>query len=175
VFIVVEESVMPVLSRCPLCRAVMPDSRGEARCPRCGELVLPAVRKLCVTCGHDITREKRVRDEAGEYSCHGCWEARLAARGEEPGYVCRTCGRVFLSDQVYQDGDEVICHGCYDVRSVDPNALLDAAAEAGDVETAAYSPVFSARRPVGPPWDLITWGIVVLVVTVGAIVFVSIR
>ena len=167
---------MPVLSRCPLCRAVMPESRTESRCPRCGELVLPAVRKLCTTCGKDVTREKRVRDEAGEYYCHDCWDARLAARGEEPGYVCNTCRGVFPSDQVYQERDDTtICFGCYEQRNLDPNALLEAAASAGDEAPAVFAPTVSARRPAPLPWGLIVMGIALVIALIALGAFLSTR
>jgi hypothetical protein len=167
---------MPVLSRCPLCRAVMPESRTESRCPRCGELVLPAVRKLCTSCGKDVTREKRVRDEAGEYFCHACWEERLAARGEEPGYVCNTCRRVFPSDHVYQVGEETICHGCYQQQTLDPNALLEAAADAGDEAPVVFAPTsISIRKPAQLPWGLITLGIVLVIAMITIAIILSTR
>jgi ribosomal protein L37E len=151
----------------------MPESRTESRCPRCGELVLAAVRKLCAGCGKDVTREKRVRDDMGEYFCHGCWEERLAARGEEPGYVCNTCRRVFPSDQVYQDGEETVCHACYSQRTMDPNALLEAAASAGDDAPAVFAPSYSVRRAAPIPWGLIWVGVGLLVALVVAIVVMS--
>jgi hypothetical protein len=166
---------MPVLSRCPLCRAVMRDSRGESRCPKCGELVLPAIRKLCAICSCDVTREKRVRDDAGEYFCHTCWEARLAERGEEPGYVCFTCRQVFASDQVYQDGDELICHACHAQRTLDPNELLAAAADAGDDAPAVFTPVTPYNPPRQVPWGLVSLAGVLLVALIVLIVVLATR
>lgn len=165
---------MPVLSKCPLCRAVMTEQRGEARCPRCGELVLPAVRKLCAGCGGDITHAKRVRDDAGEYYCHDCWADKLAARGEEPGYFCSTCRGLFPTDQVYQDGDDIICAGCLQHRNMDPNVLLDVAAHAGDERPAVFSPA-AAPSPSGPPWALISVAVAVLATLVAVIVYVALQ
>lgn len=143
---------MPVLTRCPMCGAVMPDARGgEARCPRCAEMVLPALRKLCAGCGKDVTREKRVRDEHGEYFCHDCWSEKLAARGEEPGYVCNTCGGLFPSAGVYQDRDELICRNCYAQRVVDPNALLAAAAGAATGDRASAQVIVRDDPPEEDP------------------------
>ncbi len=164
---------MPVLIKCPLCRAVMPDGRGEARCPRCGELVLPAIRKLCGGCGGDVTHAKRVRDGA-EYYCHECWADKLAARGEEPGYICGTCRGLFATDQVYQDGDDIICVGCHEQRNLDPNALLEVAADAGDGAPAVFTPSLPSK-PEGAPWGLISLAIAVLLTLVAAIVFISLQ
>lgn len=167
---------MPVLSRCPMCRAVMPESRTESRCPRCGDLVLPAVRKLCAGCGKDVTREKRVRDEAGEYYCHPCWDERLAARGEEAGYVCNTCRGVFASDQVYQERDDTtICFGCFEQRNFDPNALLEVAAHAGDEAPAVIVPHTYAKRPAQLPWGLISMGIALAIALIIVAVVLSSR
>lgn len=166
---------MPVLSRCPLCRGVMPDARGEARCPRCGELVLPAVRKLCAGCGGDVTRTKRVRSDDGEYFCHDCSSAQLAARGERPGYVCYACGLPFPPGQVYQDGDGVICVECLRQRNVDPNDLLEAAAHIGDEAPAVFAPTRAYGRPSDVPWGWISFGIAVLMATVGAVAVLAVR
>lgn len=167
---------MPVLSRCPLCRGIMPESRAEARCPRCGELVLAVQRKLCASCGQDVSRQKRVRDEAGEYYCHGCWESRLAARGEEVGYICGACRKVFGSGEVYQDGEGAICFSCHADRELDPNALLAAAAAADDSGSAIFYPSVSVKvKPQGTPWGLIAAGIALLLAIVGTLVMLSMR
>jgi ribosomal protein L37E len=171
---------MPVLSRCPLCRGVMPDSRGESRCPRCGELVVAAVRKLCATCGTDVSRAKRVRGDDGEYYCHPCWDAKLAARGEEVGYLCNACDLAFASDQVYQDGDEVICHDCYANRAADPDALVAAAdglagQGVADAPTRFAGGTPSSARPAPFPWGPVSFAIAVFIALVVLLVVVSVR
>ena len=188
---------MPVLSRCPLCRGVMADTRGgEARCPRCGELVLPAIRKLCAGCGSDVTRDKRVRDEqTSEYYCHDCWDNKQAARGEVyVGYVCHVCRMAFASDQVYQeeDVDAVICHDCYGQREMGGTAVVSTAAAVtagrGGVtsrpsvrqssQSAPPPPLdeFARyRRKADMPWGLISFGIAVLIAIVAMLVVVSVR
>jgi ribosomal protein L37E len=174
---------MPVLSRCPLCRGLMPDSHGgESRCRRCGELVLPAIRKLCAGCGTDLTRGKRVRDESnGEYYCHDCWDKKLATQSEVVDQLCNTCGLVFAANQVYQDGDAVVCKDCYAQRAGDPDALAYAAAAGGasapdyDPTASTFDPTARYRRRTGTPWELVAFCIaailalvvVVLVVTLG--------
>ena len=166
---------MPVLAKCPLCRAVMPEGRGEARCPRCGELVLPAVRKLCAGCGADVTHAKRVRD-GHEYYCHDCWAEKLAARGEEPGYVCNTCRGLFSSDHVYQDGDDIICMNCFQQRNLDPNALLETASHAGDDAPVVYAPTELSTAGKGTlPWGLISLAIALLVVLISVFVFLALQ
>src|SRR5829696_8959019 len=108
---------MPVLSRCPLCRAVLPaaaaEAPGEVRCPRCGEMVLPSSRKLCARCGRDVTHEKRVRAPGGEYFCPGCWSEAAAEYGGSAAYTCAVCGGSFTADQIFQDGDRLICRACH--------------------------------------------------------------
>ena len=171
---------MPVLSRCQLCSGVMPDALGEARCPRCGEMVLPVIRKLCAGCAADVTRTKRTRDDAGEYYCADCWAARLAAGGEASVYPCGACGQLFPPDQIYRDGDDQVCGDCYRQRNVDPNALLAAAAAAGDDGPAVFAPASTYRQPAYRqpaefPWGWLSFGIAVLVATVGAVVLLSLR
>ncbi|QOV89062.1 hypothetical protein [Humisphaera borealis] len=153
----------------------MPEGRRESRCPRCGELVLPAVRKLCAVCGHDITHAKRVRDD-NEYYCHDCWADKLAARGEEPGYVCNTCRSLYPSDQVYQDGDDIICRTCFADRNLDPNALLEVASHAGDDAPVVYAQTeLSNAGKSTLPWGLISLAIGLLVALVGVLVFLSLH
>ncbi len=164
---------MPVLSKCPLCRGAMPDARGEARCPRCGELVLPSVRKLCATCGSDVTHGKRVRDEAGEYYCHDCWTDKLAARGEEPGYVCSTCSRLFPSSGVYQDGDDIICMRCFQQRNLDPNTLLEEASHVGDDSPVVFEQRSTIKKPPAPKWLWVT--IAVVAVLAGTVALLLLR
>ncbi len=78
---------MPVLARCPMCRAVLPagsaDVPGEVRCPRCAEMVVPVARKFCGRCSRDVTRERRMKDAAGEYYCPDCWSRRAAEAGTQ--------------------------------------------------------------------------------------------
>lgn len=162
---------MPVLAKCPLCRAVMPGTRGESRCPRCAELVLPSVRKLCAVCGGDVTHSKRVRDDVGEYYCHDCWAERLAARGEEPGYVCNTCRGLFPSDRVYQDGDDIICMRCFQQRNLNPDDLLEVAAHAGDDAAPVFAPTsLTTGRRRELPWGLICAAVLVLAVVIGLLI-----
>jgi len=164
---------MPVLSKCPLCRGVMPEVRGEVRCPRCGELVLPSVRKLCAACGDDVTRVKRIRDDSGEYYCHDCWARKLAASGEEPGYVCQTCRQVFPSDDVYQDGDDIICKQCLQERNLDPNDLLEAASHVGDEAPAVFnSPNLPSHQPLNV-WPWIIAAGVTLAVLIGVLLYLA--
>lgn len=145
---------MPVLTRCPMCRAVLPPgARGETRCPGCRELVLPASRKLCGRCSMDVSREKRVKDVSGEYYCHTCWTQICEEAGYAPGFVCGKCGQTFSFDDVYQVGDALVCRGCktgipqgVQIDDVDPDQLLEAAAEMGDASPVIFTPTTTYRR-----------------------------
>jgi DNA-directed RNA polymerase subunit RPC12/RpoP len=138
-------------------------------------MVLPAIRKLCAGCGADVTRGRRTRDESGEYFCPDCWAAQPAARGGQVSYACHTCGQSFTPDQVYQDRHEVICVGCYEQRTLDPDALLEVAAHAGDDAPAVFATPRTYRRRSEPPWGWISLGIAVLVATIAAVALLSLR
>ena len=107
---------MPVLARCPLCKAVLPagsaDAPGEVRCPRCAEMVLPASRKLCVRCSRDVTREKRTKDATGEYYCADCWSTVTAESTGKGNFECAACGDVFAAHEVTQVGEKFLCRTC---------------------------------------------------------------
>jgi hypothetical protein len=108
---------MPVLARCPMCRAVLPagsaDAPGEVRCPRCAEMVVPAARKFCARCSRDVTRERRMKDAAGEYYCPDCWPRRAAEAGTQVEDTFRPR------------------------RDVVPDALISAASDPGTENTTA--------------------------------------
>lgn len=145
---------MPVLSLCPRCRAVMPASAERGRCHKCGEMVVPAARKLCFRCGTDITAAKRVKDDAGEYYCHPCWED-LGVSGRRRKSACSGCGRTFGFEHLAPGVDGAyVCRVCLSKRD-DPDALLDAAARvaagAGDAGGGVATMAPPAARPAVAP------------------------
>jgi hypothetical protein len=130
---------MPVLARCPMCRAVLPagtaDAPGEVRCPRCAEMVLPAARKLCARCSRDLTHERRMRDPAGEYYCPPCWSAAAAEAGRKAAFTCGTCGGSFSLQEVSQEADHLICRACLAARDLNPETILSSASKLGGEHT----------------------------------------
>lgn len=129
---------MPVLSLCPRCRAVMPPSPERSPCRKCGEVVLPAQRKICVRCGTDVTNAKRVKDAAGEYYCQPCWD-ELGTAGRPRTCACSNCGRTFRCEVLLAGADGgYVCPVCLDKRN-DPDNLLAAAADAAEGEPLAAS------------------------------------
>ena len=134
---------MPVLARCPLCRAVLPakaaDAEGEVRCPSCAEMVVPATRKLCARCSRDVTRDRRMRDATGEYYCPECWTAVVNEGGARAAFPCGVCGGTFPALELASDGNGVICRTCRAARDLNPETLLSAASELGGEHT-TYQP-----------------------------------
>ena len=122
---------MPVLARCPLCRAVLhaesADAPAEVRCPRCAEMVVPNTRKLCARCSRDVTHEKRTRDGTGEYYCAHCWSEVAAESAGKGIFECAACGGKFAAHEVRQEGGHFICRSCRGARGGSP-ALLPASA-----------------------------------------------
>lgn len=114
---------------------------------------MPAMRKLCTRCGMDVTREKRVKSETGEYYCHHCWEASHRASGLVAAYTCCRCGGAYGFDDVFQATEGLVCRRCRAGMSPadlgpDTDALLDAAAEIGGEASPVFTPapVYFRRR-----------------------------
>lgn len=126
---------MPVLARCPMCRAVLPagsaDAAGEVRCPRCAEMVLPATRKFCARCSRDVTRERRMKDAAGEYYCPDCWSGAREGSGKQALFTCRSCGASLPESAFAGEGDGTLCSTCRAARDLTPETVLSAASDLG--------------------------------------------
>ena len=132
---------MPVLARCPMCRAVLPpgaaNARGEVRCPRCAEMVVPNARKLCARCSRDLTHERRMKDAAGEYYCPPCFAATAAELGAQALFPCAACGGSFLLQHLCEEGDHFVCRTCLAARDLNPETLFTSAADLGGEHTTA--------------------------------------
>jgi hypothetical protein len=89
---------MSISITCPSCgtKANAADAAAgkRAKCRKCGaavqipalvpvEAVAPTVAvpslppKLCASCGADVSHQKRVKDDLGNYYCHPCWAANM--------------------------------------------------------------------------------------------------
>src|SRR5688572_13057608 len=141
---------MPVLARCPLCRAVLPaasaDGPAEVLCPRCAEMVLPATRKLCARCSRDVTHEKRTRDGTGEYYCADCWPAVAAESAGKGAFECADCGGSFAAHEVRQVGDVFVCRTCRAARARTPRTVPDAPAVGVSDPNVETFTAYQARR-----------------------------
>src|SRR5439155_7797311 len=113
---------------CPQCntKAEVPDTAAGAKgkCRTCGAVVhVPGVRrKLCCSCGIDVTSIKRWKDSEGQYYCDKCWQSRAepsneaavldaliapAASGEDGAtlVLCPSCQRQFNVTQMAPRGE----------------------------------------------------------------------
>lgn len=85
---------MSIVASCPGCSRtiqVPDDAAGKkGKCRACGSVVIvpdmPGRAKTCTVCGVDVSKQKRTKDEAGNYFCQPCWMLRCQRRGgrEEP-------------------------------------------------------------------------------------------
>jgi len=171
---------MPVLARCPMCRAVLPpaaaDARGEVRCPRCAEMVVPNARKLCARCSRDLTHERRMKDAAGEYYCPACFSAAAAESGRKALFPCAACGGSFALSDVLEEDDHLVCRTCLAARDLNPETLFTSASDLGgeqttadpDAETFAH---YQSRKKRERQWRRALWiaGATALVVVLVAI------
>ena len=140
---------MPVVALCPRCRAALSGVRSGERCHRCGENVVASRRALCGNCGTDVTGALRVKDPAGEYFCPPCWVERYEGSGQAPAYPCALCRQWYAPGDIHTQGTRYVCKSCLAYRDFDPDALLDAAAEASAGEPVAFQPAvvsFSEAR-----------------------------
>jgi hypothetical protein len=124
---------------------------------------VPVLRKLCGRCGTDVTREKRVKSETGEYYCHGCWEDSYRASGLVPAYACCRCGGAFAFDDVFQATEGLVCRRCRQGMSPadlgpDIDGLLEAAAEIGGEASPVFTPApVHFRRGKASQRAMILW------------------
>ncbi len=176
---------MPVVPKCPRCRAVLFASDSRPRiCTRCGERVVPVPCKICFVCAADVTNAPRFKDPGGEYFCTACWEDRVAAAGSQPSYPCVSCGNVFAASDIYQEANHYICKPCFETRDTFPTALREAAAEAEESPTFApglnvpgtyaYTAVLAKKRYDQRMWVIGIAAVVgVVILVVAAIVLAS--
>src|SRR5438128_5558403 len=80
---------MPLTVSCEECQNRMEVHDHAAgtvvRCRSCGNLIqVPgAPEKICVNCGGNLSMQRRVRDQDGNYWCHPCWDAHYRQASEQ--------------------------------------------------------------------------------------------
>jgi DNA-directed RNA polymerase subunit RPC12/RpoP len=72
------------------------------------------VRKICVSCGKDVTHEKRAKDSLG-YWCMEC-HAKDKARQKPIGTPCPECGRLVKDSALVEVEGKRICVLCRESR-----------------------------------------------------------
>jgi len=78
-----------------------------------------ASRKLCISCGKDVTGRKRFKDSAGQYWCPDCEKKDMKRkrvekkREEETKTVCGLCGTSVAVQNLQTYDGRFICPKCY--------------------------------------------------------------
>jgi hypothetical protein len=90
------------------------------------------VKKICVSCGADVTHRQRARDSRG-YFCADCAKAEKEAT-KPKGVKCGDCGRVVVETGLYDVGGVRVCTFCRDDR----NAAAQRGRKYGKVADSAY-------------------------------------
>jgi DNA-directed RNA polymerase subunit RPC12/RpoP len=69
-----------------------------------------SVKKICVSCGKDVTHEKRAKDSLG-YWCYEC-HTRDKARQKPTGTPCPGCGRLVKDSALVEVNGRRVCVLC---------------------------------------------------------------
>src|SRR5260221_14516720 len=69
-------------------------------------------RKLCVTCGRDVTGQPRMKDHNGKYWCMNCGKADQHKHRFDAGGNCFMCGESFTKTQLTELDGQRLCRGC---------------------------------------------------------------
>jgi hypothetical protein len=103
-----------------------------------GESSLNGSRKLCCSCGVDVTHKKRMKDSSGTYWCYECGVADTRNKREREGTACPDCHVKFAPSQLTDFDGTKLCVACYAKRkmSVKRTANRIAAVAAHDKKTA---------------------------------------
>lgn len=84
-------------------------------------------RKLCVSCGKDVTSAKRMKDSEGRYWCVDCGEADLQRKRlagiSAGGGACDVCGDQYPAGKLTQFGDQRLCASCILTRNKKPGLI----------------------------------------------------
>ena len=79
------------------------------------------IRKICCNCKADVSQTKRVKDDAGQYYCHPCWQQQTTSRtaSSAPSNAktpCGICGALTEPDLLWRDQGLMVCDECFEKR-----------------------------------------------------------
>jgi hypothetical protein len=83
-----------------------------------GESSLNGNRKLCCSCGADVTHKKRMKDSSGTYWCYECGVADTRSKREREGTACPDCHLKFAPSQLTDHDGVKLCVACYAKRKM---------------------------------------------------------
>ena len=69
-------------------------------------------KKICTTCGQDVTGAPRMKDEHGQYYCVPCGEQNQLKQLHIQGGICEGCGESFSKSQFMVIGGKQLCPSC---------------------------------------------------------------
>lgn len=103
-----------------------------------GESSLSGTRKLCCSCGADVTHKKRMKDSSGTYWCYDCGVADTRSKREREGTACPDCRVKFAPSQLTDVDGVKVCVACYAKRKMSAKRTANriAAVAAHDRESA---------------------------------------
>jgi len=80
------------------------------------------VVKRCVTCGKDVTNDKRMKDSQGKYWCIACGTEDQKKKAHS-GDTCTSCGEHFPTAQLAKMGHSKLCKSCLKARQKSPGLM----------------------------------------------------
>ena len=112
-----------------------PETGGK--CNLCGTEIKPKsaagaaekAPKVCVVCGADVTKKKRMKDSQGKYFCYECGIADQKRKETTESFACADCGRAFAKEKMYSTDGTFRCKRCYGVRMFEYKEAKAAAEE----------------------------------------------
>ena len=102
-----------------------------------GESSLTGSRKICCSCGADVTHKKRMKDSSGTYWCFECGVADTRSKREREGTACPDCHVKFAPSQLTDADGVKVCVACYTKRKVSAKRTANRIAAVAAQEKAA--------------------------------------
>jgi len=106
----------------------------KAMCPQCGGLVYATVgglgerlctcteksgplpvEKICISCGKDVTNDRRMKDKDGKYWCLACG-IEDQKKKQHNSQICPDCNQKYQRDKMEVVEGAVVCQGCAILR-----------------------------------------------------------
>jgi hypothetical protein len=83
-----------------------------------GESSLNGTKKLCCSCGKDVSHKKRMKDSSGAYWCYECGVADSRSKRDREGTACPDCHIKFAPSQLTDSDGAKVCVACYTKRKM---------------------------------------------------------
>jgi hypothetical protein len=147
--------------------------------------VSAALRKVCASCGVDLTFVKRNRQSDGSFLCQSCNALAEAAAAESAAApiastaesiipACEECGRELSGIDIMQLDGKMLCSECFAFRTGTLALNSTPSGRSKELPSEIFAPLASARRRSEPVPERSMAGIIWLGISIAAVLALAI-